>query len=62
MLLDQLGQQLLLPEGDQGRSRDRRLGLVRVGGVGGRLNIETEEGTVVGPLQGLVLLLKASGG
>ena len=55
MLLNQLGQQLLLPGGDR---RARRLGLVRLGGVSGRLRVESEEGTVVGPRQGLDLLLK----
>ena len=41
MLLDELGQQLLLPGGDR---RARRLGVVCAGGVGGRLQVETEEG------------------
>ena len=51
MLLDELGQQLLLPGGDRGA---RRLGLMSAppasaGGSG----IETEKGAIVGPLEGV---------
>ena len=55
MLLDELAQQLLMPGGDR---RARRLGLVCVGGFGGRLRIETEECAVVGPLEAMDLCLQ----